>query len=385
MSAAATKVRCPSCGTALRCRAPATPEQTVKCPRCGLLFALSESLPAAADSLADVGDRNQLTIDLPAASLTAPGLAANERNDNTIRLPADEEEEGEDRTLNTTGAAPPPEVELTDTIRLEASTLSDGDEEEERRRASKSQRTVVVEVDEEAAPRRKKRRERTEGGVEWGKMIAVAAAVVLVGGAVAAGVWYFGFRDRQDKPPTGAAQRPPDGGKPGPQPQGGQPLLPLLPERNRAVGTEVGNLAPEISGEMLSGMAYNLSDFRGKVVLLDFWGDWCPFCRSCYSVEKDLVLKLGGRPFVMLGVNSDPTKDMAREAVRRDELNWDSWYDGRRGAIADRWEIGSFPTFFLIDHTGVIRKTFKGADKEELQKLFAEAEELVRDAEASRR
>ena len=40
------------------------------------------------------------------------------------------------------------------------------------------------------------------------------------------------------------------------------------------VGLEVGNLAPEIQGEDLDGVKFKLSDYRGKVVVLDFWGDW---------------------------------------------------------------------------------------------------------------
>lgn len=39
-------------------------------------------------------------------------------------------------------------------------------------------------------------------------------------------------------------------------------------------GTEAGQLAPEITGEDLDGEVFNLSDYRGKVVMLDFWGDW---------------------------------------------------------------------------------------------------------------
>ncbi len=40
------------------------------------------------------------------------------------------------------------------------------------------------------------------------------------------------------------------------------------------VGLEVGNLAPDIQGEDLDGVKFKLSDYRGKVVVLDFWGDW---------------------------------------------------------------------------------------------------------------
>ena len=46
------------------------------------------------------------------------------------------------------------------------------------------------------------------------------------------------------------------------------------PESSAPVGFEIGNQAPEITGEDIDGVAFKLSDYRGKVVVLDFWGDW---------------------------------------------------------------------------------------------------------------
>jgi hypothetical protein len=46
------------------------------------------------------------------------------------------------------------------------------------------------------------------------------------------------------------------------------------PPVNAKAGLEVGNLAPEIIGEDIDGKKFKLSDYRGKVVMLDFWGDW---------------------------------------------------------------------------------------------------------------
>ena len=46
------------------------------------------------------------------------------------------------------------------------------------------------------------------------------------------------------------------------------------PIGNVKVGLEVGDMAPEIIGEDIDGKRFKLSDYRGKVVMLDFWGDW---------------------------------------------------------------------------------------------------------------
>jgi cytochrome oxidase Cu insertion factor (SCO1/SenC/PrrC family) len=58
----------------------------------------------------------------------------------------------------------------------------------------------------------------------------------------------------------------------GPTPAAAQ--VPASSSVNAKVGFEIGNLAPEIQGEDLDGVKFKLSDYRGKVVVLDFWGDW---------------------------------------------------------------------------------------------------------------
>ena len=49
---------------------------------------------------------------------------------------------------------------------------------------------------------------------------------------------------------------------------------PQLAAQDAKVGFEIGNQAPEIQGEDIDGVKFKLSDYRGKVVVLDFWGDW---------------------------------------------------------------------------------------------------------------
>ena len=120
----------------------------------------------------------------------------------------------------------------------------------------------------------------------------------------------------------------------------------------------VGNNAPEIDGEDLEGRRMCLSDYRGKVVVLSFWGNWCTLCVSMYPYEQSLVETMRGRPFVMLGVNSDNQIDGARSVVKDATVSWRSWRDGGEvygGAIARAWSVLALPDFFIIDAQGVIR------------------------------
>ena len=93
---------------------------------------------------------------------------------------------------------------------------------------------------------------------------------------------------------------------------------------------KVGKVAPEISGEDLGGKPLRLSDHRGKVVVICFWATWCGPCMAMVPHERELVARLEGKPFVLLGVNSDESKDRekAKEATDAKRMTWPSWWDG---------------------------------------------------------
>ena len=66
------------------------------------------------------------------------------------------------------------------------------------------------------------------------------------------------------------------------------------------------------------------------------------------------------KPFVLLGVNSDTDRQTLLETIRKNELNWRSWWDGgpSGGRLTQQWQIEGFPTIYLIDPKGVIRYRF---------------------------
>jgi serine/threonine-protein kinase len=140
----------------------------------------------------------------------------------------------------------------------------------------------------------------------------------------------------------------------------------------------VGCCARDIAGEDLRGKALKLSAFRGKVVVLDFWADWCGFCRQMYPQEQDLVQRFKDRPFALLGVNCDDDRDAVGHTVSRRGLNWTSWWDGGPdgGRIRRDWHIGGYPSIWVLDHNHVIR--FKGVRGKELDDAVTR---LVKEAE----
>jgi peroxiredoxin len=126
----------------------------------------------------------------------------------------------------------------------------------------------------------------------------------------------------------------------------------LFEIRNLAVGKP----APKTVGQDLDGKDLDLADFRGRVVMLTFWGDWCGPCREMLPHHQALAERFQDRPFVLLGINSDP-RDKAQEAVKREKITWRSWWDGgdSNGPIAAKWNVTAWPETYVLDHKGIIR------------------------------
>jgi hypothetical protein len=95
-----------------------------------------------------------------------------------------------------------------------------------------------------------------------------------------------------------------------------------------------------------------------------------------YPHERSLVKNLEGRPFALLGVNSDGKAEL-KKAMEREGITWRSWWDGgsANGPIARQWNVTGWPTIYVIDHKGVIRhKNYRGDLEQVVLPLLKEAE-----------
>ena len=121
--------------------------------------------------------------------------------------------------------------------------------------------------------------------------------------------------------------------------------------------------AAATKGVDTDGKLFQLSDYKGQVVLLDFFANWCPWCKRMYPFERQLVERYKDQPFALLGVSVDNQKILER-LVQDGTVTWRSWADGEAGPIAESWGVESYPNLYLIDHNGVVRKHFRGSPTE---------------------
>jgi hypothetical protein len=99
-----------------------------------------------------------------------------------------------------------------------------------------------------------------------------------------------------------------------------------------------------------------------------------------YPHERSLVKKFAGKPFTIIGINSDKDRNELKKVLEKENITWRSWFDGGStgGPIASQWNIEGWPTLYLVDHKGVIRD--KSIGSKDMDKLI---EKLVEEAEAA--
>lgn len=116
----------------------------------------------------------------------------------------------------------------------------------------------------------------------------------------------------------------------------------------------IGKPAPETKGEDFDGRSVKLGDCRGNVVLLIFWGE-CGGCRPEMPRLRELIDRLSGKPFVIVGIYCDEDLDKARSIAQEMQMTWPSIADGRSGPISTAWHNRAWPSFDIIDSKGIIR------------------------------
>jgi hypothetical protein len=77
-----------------------------------------------------------------------------------------------------------------------------------------------------------------------------------------------------------------------------------------------------------------------------------------YPHERSLVKRLEGKPFALLGINSDADKDKLKKVMETEGITWRSWWNGPKGTggpLSRNWNVHSWPTTYVLDDKGVIR------------------------------
>jgi len=128
--------------------------------------------------------------------------------------------------------------------------------------------------------------------------------------------------------------------------------------------------APAFTLKNLEGKDVSLSDFKGKWVILDFWGSWCPWCIKGFPGLKEAYSKYAGK-LEIIGIDCRDKEDVWKAAVAKYELPWVQVYNPESGAdkIYDAYCVQAFPTKVIVNPEGKIANITVGEDPAFFNKL----------------
>lgn len=118
----------------------------------------------------------------------------------------------------------------------------------------------------------------------------------------------------------------------------------------------------ELAGTTTDGTAFSTKEWKGKVILVDFWATWCPPCVAELPHIKKAYLNHHAKGLEVLGVSCDRSlEDLKEFAERNKDAPWPQLFDAKENPkmewnpVAREWGVNVLPTMFLIDRKGVLR------------------------------
>jgi len=134
------------------------------------------------------------------------------------------------------------------------------------------------------------------------------------------------------------------------------------PSRARALASD------DFSFSTLDGRQISKASLRGKVVLLDFWGTWCPPCRDSVPIMTDLHRKFSGRDFELVGISADVDEETLRSFTSSHHMTWPEFLDAD-GQVGGLFEIKGFPSYIVLGRGGTIEYRQLGLDPDTAEHL----------------
>lgn len=130
---------------------------------------------------------------------------------------------------------------------------------------------------------------------------------------------------------------------------------------------------PEFNEMDLAGKPLSVANYKGKVVMIDFWATWCPPCRAELPNVLKTYQKYHDKGFEIIGVSLDSDKAKLESFLKDNKMTWPQYFDGKgwENKLAQTYGVNSIPATYLLDGEGkIIAKDLRG---EELEAAVAKA------------
>ncbi len=126
---------------------------------------------------------------------------------------------------------------------------------------------------------------------------------------------------------------------------------------------QIGKLAPQFELADVNGEKVALSQWRGKVILMNFWATWCGPCKAEMPSLNNLFLAFKNDGLIVLAIAIDTSEKPVQSFIKDKALAFPVLMDKDQEVYFDQYAVLGLPTSFLIDRDGIIRETIRGERK----------------------
>lgn len=137
----------------------------------------------------------------------------------------------------------------------------------------------------------------------------------------------------------------------------------MISSLQKQAALAVGKTFPDFQEKDLDGQPLSLANYKGKVVLVDFWATWCGPCLSELPNVQAAYRKHHERGFDIVGISLDNDREKLTNFIKQKELPWKQYFDGQgwKTKLAQEYGINSIPATYLLDGTGkIIARNLRG-------------------------
>jgi peroxiredoxin len=126
-----------------------------------------------------------------------------------------------------------------------------------------------------------------------------------------------------------------------------------------ASGALTGQPAPDFALKSSTGENLRLSEYRGDVVMINFWATWCGPCRQEMPLLDELYTRYNRVGFNLLGVNIDDDSSRAMAMIQELGVNFPVLFDARK-EVSKMYDVSAMPVTVIVDRTGQVRYVHQG-------------------------
>jgi peroxiredoxin len=125
----------------------------------------------------------------------------------------------------------------------------------------------------------------------------------------------------------------------------------------------IGKVFPDFDEKDLANKPLSVGNYKGKVVLVDFWATWCGPCVGELPNVLKTYEKYHSKGFEIVGISLDSDKTKLTSFMETKKMTWQQYFDGKGwgNKLAGKYGVGSIPATFLLDREGkIIAKNLRG-------------------------